>query len=198
MQDKSVIQLDDHEYEMLSIPGESSSLQIAVLPSVKQLDMAGHSGMRFPYEWTAVFSSLPPLILPLHGWHAETSRDTGVNVSTPLQTAARVVHSELLMLLPADASITDFENRLSNGGRFSRVYIAHVTAVNGRPLPIQINTFCDCFVIRVKQIDSYTLVGLRITAKDVKCLAFKQDGSPWGSGVFSFDFRSNRHWSVCV
>lgn len=190
------------EYELLDIPGYDS-LQIAVLPRLRRIDTEDQSTHHY-YDWMVVVGTLllPALSVPLYGWYAESSRRTGTDISNSLQTAGRIEHSELYLVVPLGPYLASFNNALQTGQKISEIVITRFSKINNIPLPVQVITFGDCHLTTVQQIEERILVGFRITVKAVVCTAFSQEGGvgpvpiPIGVGAFKVNFRTGKFIAI--
>jgi hypothetical protein len=176
------------EYELLDIPG-LDNLKIAITPKMRR-EEGDDSGVR-TREWTLTMDSLflPTTFIELFGWYAESERETGTDVGNQLFTSSSIKHSELVVVIPCGKHLANLENMLASGELMSNVVITRFIRIGlFVELPIQINTFKDCYVTMVQQYLDYLIVHLRISKKTVVCTAFDQQGYPSGVGMFNVSF----------
>jgi hypothetical protein len=129
----------------------------------------------------------------LYGWYAESERETGTEVGNRLFTSACIKHSELVIVILNGAHLAKLENFLHGGELIHEVTITRLIKLHGLPIPvpIQTNTFGDCFISGVQQYLDYIIVKIRIETKSVACKSFNQKGILNGVDSYEVDFRRN-------
>lgn len=184
---------EPRDYELMSVPGEKD-LQIAVVPSAyrKPQDNGSHY---VDWTFTADLIFFPKLFVDLYGWYSESARDTGMDVAHHLYTSGAIKHTELIVVIPNGQHLTTFENKLVRGQLISKVVITRLIKVGmplGLPVPIQVNTYEDCFVTGVQQILDCIMVRFRIRKKQVACTPYSRKGVPSGVGCFEVNFSKSK------
>lgn len=176
------------DYDLLEIPG-LDHLQIAVIPAMHRSEKEDDVGVRW-CDWTVTMDTvfLPRPFIELYGWYAESERETGTDAGNQLFTAARLLHSPLVLVISNGKHLADLENKMAKGKLIQTVVITHLIKINGMTLPTQVNTFESCFLTGVQQYMDYIIVSLRIRKKHVLCTSFSQQGRPRGVGAFAIDY----------
>lgn len=186
---------EELDYDLITIPGEDD-LQIAVIPAFYRSQKFEDTGVRF-VSWTLTADSIfaPKPFEELYGWYAESSRETAVEVSNQLFAGGSLRHSELIVIIPNGKHLATFENKLASGDPVDNLVITHLSKLGlpfGIPVPIQVNTFQNCYVTGVQQYMDNLILRFRIQKKSVLCTTFSQKGSPTGVGFFSIDFATHK------
>lgn len=176
------------DYDLMEVPG-LDGLQIAVIPAMHRSEEEDDVGVRW-CDWTLKMDTLflPRPYIELYGWYAESERETGTDVSNQLFTANRLLHSPLVLVISNGKHLTDLENKMAKGKLIDSVEIKHFVKINGITLPVQVNTFNNCFITGVQQYLDYIIISLRVQRKSVLCTSFNQRGQPCGVGAFSINY----------
>lgn len=184
------------DYDLLDIPG-LEDFKIAVIPAMNRSETDEDTGVRF-CEWTLTMDKIfaPHMFIELYGWYAESERETGTDVGNQLFTSSSIKHSELIVVIPCGKHLADLDNKLAHGSLISYVVISHLIKLNGKTIPIQVNTFEKCFITGVQQYLDYLIVRMRIHKKTVICTAFDQKGVLSGVGMYEVNFSNPKNDSL--
>lgn len=128
---------------------------------------------------------------PLFGWYGEASRITAGDVGGPLQTTAKLKHSDLVLILGNGGFATSLESSMNKGYPIDSVKIVRLGNIQGTTVKLQTTEYGNCMIQSFQQQLDRLVLHLSVTTKTNTVLVYNNLGVCAGQMVSSVDYSKN-------